>query len=108
MAPDFTCAGTFAAAFDAMSLRKVRRACDSWLGVRAPTIVFAGIFRSFQISFSSLSSMALPVPAPPISSKEETFPYARWEAELPKLRAKYQSAEPFPHIVLDDFTHAPV
>lgn len=27
----------------------------------------------------------------------------RWEAYLPTLRAEYQSAEPFPHIVLDDF-----
>jgi hypothetical protein len=32
----------------------------------------------------------------------------RWEACLPALRAEYQSAEPFPHIVLDDFLPAQV
>lgn len=29
--------------------------------------------------------------------------YARWHAELPRLRARYAEAEPFPHIVLDEF-----
>jgi Rps23 Pro-64 3,4-dihydroxylase Tpa1-like proline 4-hydroxylase len=31
------------------------------------------------------------------------FDYARWTAQLPSLSKKYQSANPYPHIVLEDF-----
>jgi hypothetical protein len=37
----------------------------------------------------------------------EVFPYERWTAQLPALHSRYNSAGPFPHIVLDDFASAP-
>src|SRR5215212_8624314 len=33
----------------------------------------------------------------------DIFPAARWEAQLDALAARYRSAAPYPHIVLDDF-----
>ena len=34
--------------------------------------------------------------------------YARLDALLPEARARFASADPFPHLVLDDFLPAPV
>ncbi len=34
---------------------------------------------------------------------EAIFPYSRWQSEMPFLLKRYRSAEPFPHIVLDNF-----
>jgi len=40
----------------------------------------------------------------PIGNAEEAiFPYARWYARLDELREHYRTADPFPHLVLDDF-----
>jgi hypothetical protein len=37
---------------------------------------------------------------PPSAS---VFPYAKWEAQLPDLAARYRQAAPFPHITLENF-----
>lgn len=37
------------------------------------------------------------------ATNEAIVPYGRWYARLGELRARYQSADPFPHLVLDDF-----
>ena len=34
---------------------------------------------------------------------EEVFPYSLWENRLPTLWSQYQKAEPFPHIVINQF-----
>ena len=34
---------------------------------------------------------------------ETTFPYAHWMNQIAELHARYENAEPFPHIILDDF-----
>ncbi len=36
------------------------------------------------------------------------FDYEKWTSRLPALKAQYASAQPFPHIVLDDFINAEV
>lgn len=37
------------------------------------------------------------------SAAESLVPYDRWSTHLPDLHERYESADPFPHIVLDDF-----
>lgn len=37
------------------------------------------------------------------STEQPLFPYGRWEAEIDDLAIRYRSAQPFPHVVLDDF-----
>ena len=34
---------------------------------------------------------------------EQVMSYAKWQAQLPELKLRYQAGRPFPHIVLDDF-----
>jgi len=33
----------------------------------------------------------------------QIFDYAKWHSELPELSKQYQSANPYPHIVLENF-----
>lgn len=37
------------------------------------------------------------------TTEQPLFPYGRWEAEVDKLAERYRSAEPFPHVVRDNF-----
>ncbi len=39
----------------------------------------------------------------PPKTTQKRFAYERWESELGSLRARYGAAEPFPHVVLDQF-----
>ena len=41
-----------------------------------------------------------------IKNGEDILPYSRWQAELNVLRQKYRDADPFPHIVLENFLQA--
>ncbi len=38
----------------------------------------------------------------------EIFPYGKWEPRMDSLAARYAGADPFPHIVLDDFLNPEV
>lgn len=39
---------------------------------------------------------------------QPVYSYSRWNSQLPDLRKHYQTAEPFPHIALDNFLETPV
>jgi hypothetical protein len=39
---------------------------------------------------------------------QQVVSYDRWRSRLPELKASYQDAKPFPHIVLDDFLESRV
>jgi hypothetical protein len=39
----------------------------------------------------------------PLETLTQIFEYEKWAARLPELGRQYQSAKPYPHIVLDDF-----
>ena len=36
-------------------------------------------------------------------SRQEIFPYNRWDDQLDELAGRYQKGDPFPHIFLDNF-----
>src|SRR5258708_4162960 len=40
---------------------------------------------------------------PALMSVDDIVPYSSWNAQMPTLAARFRQAEPFPHIVLDDF-----
>lgn len=35
--------------------------------------------------------------------KQIVFDYERWESQLPELRKQYDTEDPFPHIMIDNF-----
>ena len=39
----------------------------------------------------------------PTTTTTQVFDYSKWTAQLPELSKKYQSANPYPHIVLENF-----
>lgn len=43
-----------------------------------------------------------------IPREETVFPYSGWIAQVGALRERYYQAQPFPHIVLENFLQAPV
>lgn len=42
----------------------------------------------------------------PTVNSEAIFPYSRWQNQISVLRRRYQNAEPYPHIVLENFLEA--
>src|SRR5262249_44718799 len=47
--------------------------------------------------------MTAPIHGKPGNESELIVPYSRWKADIPRLAKQFHEAEPYPHIVLDDF-----
>jgi hypothetical protein len=47
--------------------------------------------------------MAAPVTGVSSGESEAIVPYSRWNARLPELKKQFEEADPYPHVVLDDF-----
>jgi hypothetical protein len=43
-----------------------------------------------------------------VTTTTQIFDYSKWTAQLPELSKKYQSADPYPHVVLENFLNPAV